>query len=218
MLDELGKGLLTPLAQAGERGGSGLRCALTKFTKSEERESSLGAVGVEPQGWLTDRVTVMLGVTDLTAVPVGLVPRREGRSSVPQPPKSVGACESLRRDVLHSYCSEGALAKAGPPSSAKNVVGYYAVARESAWLGPARVRKVVRIGRESGEQTRGRSAGSSDVRLGMLLLGVLHEGLVGVGCPMWPLRRLSQCPDRGSDLNIVGSCRARSTTGMVLCL
>ncbi|RRT70296.1 hypothetical protein B296_00018609 [Ensete ventricosum] len=60
MLDELGKGLLTPLAQAGEQGGSGLR---------------------------------------------------------------------------------------GPPSSAKNVVGYFAVAGESARLGPARVRKVVRVGR-----------------------------------------------------------------------
>ncbi|RRT47578.1 hypothetical protein B296_00040962 [Ensete ventricosum] len=40
----------------------------------------------------------------------------------------------------------------------------------------------------------------SDVCLEMLLFGgscgVLHEVLVGVGGPMWPLRRSSQCPDR----------------------
>ncbi|RWW86208.1 hypothetical protein BHE74_00005022 [Ensete ventricosum] len=45
-----------------------------------------------------------------------------------------------------------------------------------------------------------------DVRLEMLLFGgsrgVLHEDLVGVGArPTWPLRRSSQCPDRG-DLSV----------------
>ncbi|RRT71155.1 hypothetical protein B296_00002832 [Ensete ventricosum] len=55
MPDELGKGLLTPLAQAEERSGRGPRVS----------SSGAGGQGVSPWGWLTNRVTVMLKVPTL---------------------------------------------------------------------------------------------------------------------------------------------------------
>ncbi|RZR72490.1 hypothetical protein BHM03_00014069 [Ensete ventricosum] len=113
----------------------------------------------------------------------------------------------------------GITVTSGPSSSAKNVMELYVMVAESAWLGSARVRKSICVGLCVGG-ARGEIDHShldlgrmnvvcSKAHLGLMLLEPKLVGdsctkaTLGWGCPMWPLRRLSQHPDRGDRRNLM---------------
>ncbi|RWV86252.1 hypothetical protein GW17_00051872 [Ensete ventricosum] len=87
----------------------------------------------------------------------------------------------------------GTLITSGSPSRVKNVVKLYVVAEESARLGSARVRKLIRIGREETRKLERGRLGSlrNTARLGPL--GKAHWAPSSRGLPGDPARR----PRRG---------------------